>query len=62
MTSALNKQMHRTAAARSSFLSAGLFRRWIRSPRSFPATVGDLGRWHAKPMNPTARWNNDNRP
>ena len=39
-----NKQMHRTAAPRCSFESAGLFGRWIRSQRPFPAVVGDLDR------------------
>jgi hypothetical protein len=39
-----HKQMHRTAAPRCSFESAGLFGRWIRSQSPLPAAVGDLGR------------------
>ena len=39
-----HKQMHRTAAPRCSFESAGLFGRWIRSQSPLPAAVGDLDR------------------
>lgn len=35
------QEMHRTAARRCSFVSAGLFGRWIRSQRPFSAPDGD---------------------
>lgn len=39
-----NQMIHRTAAPRFGFGCAGLLGRWIRSRRSSPAAVGDLGR------------------